>query len=91
MLAVIALLAMGTQALAGTHTAQFKSVQLEVFNLAGKRVFNSGEVEGHAFQWRLQNDKGQVVANGVYLCIVTVRGFNGELIQSHLQKLVVLR
>ncbi len=80
------------------HTAEFEvegegvqSVQLEVFNLAGKRVFDSGEVEGKTFQWHLQNEKGQVVANGVYLYIVTVRGFNDEILRSRVQKLIVLR
>lgn len=81
-----------------THTAEFRvdgqgvhSVRLEVFNLTGTRIFDSGEIEGKAFQWNLQNQKGQVVANGVYLYIVTVRGFNGEVIRSRVQKLVVLR
>lgn len=80
------------------HTAEFtvegegiQSVQLEVFNLAGELIFDSGEVEGKAFQWHLNNKKGQVVANGVYLYVVTVRGFEGEIIRSRVQKLIVLR
>jgi hypothetical protein len=68
-----------------------ESLQVEIYNLAGRRVFDSGFVAGNELVWALQNDRGHRVANGVYLYIVRVRGFNGEVIASEVKKLVVLR
>jgi len=68
-----------------------RSVEVEIFNLAGRRVFASGEGPGNRFEWRLQNDQGKVLANGVYLYVVTVRGFNERIIRSPVKKLVILK
>lgn len=67
------------------------SAQLEVFDLRGRNVFDSGEVQGNTFTWSLQNNAGQWLANGVYLYVVRVRGFNGEEYMSEVRKLVILR
>jgi hypothetical protein len=37
------------------------------------------------------NNQGEVVANGIYLYIVTVRSYDGKVIQSQVRKLVILR
>lgn len=66
-------------------------IQVEVFNLAGARVYDSGFVSGNTLSWNLTANAGDTVANGVYLYVVTVRGFNGEVVRSQVRKLVVLR
>jgi len=72
----------------GTGVAQ---VKVEVFNLAGALIYNSGFVAGHELTWNLLSGEGLPVANGVYLYVVTVRGYNGEPLRSAVRKLVVLR
>ena len=68
-----------------------KDVIVAVFNLAGQHVYESGFTSGKALGWNLLNDQGQRVANGVYLYVVTARGFNERVILSQVKKLVVLR
>jgi len=68
-----------------------KIIQVEIYDLAGKKVFASGTILGNTFEWHLQNNLGEVVANGVYLYIVTARGFDGKLVRSEVKKLIVLR
>jgi hypothetical protein len=69
-----------------------RGLQVQVYDLDGRKVFTSPEIEGeNRLSWNLLNDQGQTVANGVYLYLVTVRGFNGEIYVSRVQKMVVLR
>ena len=67
-----------------------ESVKLEVFSLAGKRVFDSGFIAGNALAWHILANNGKAVANGVYLYVISVRGTNGEIVKSDVRKLVVL-
>jgi len=67
------------------------AIQVKIFDLSGKQVLNSGYVNGQAFEWHLMNDQGEAVANGVYLYLVTVRGYDGQVITSQVKKLVILR
>ena len=68
-----------------------RSVRVEIYSLAGRRVFDSREIVGRQVTWRLRNDQGELVANGIYLYVVTVRGFNGEVFRSQVKKVIVLR
>ena len=67
-----------------------ESIKVEVFDLTGKRVFNSGFVMGNTLEWDLLDNEGLTVANGVYLYIVTVRGWDGQVVRSEVRKLVIL-
>jgi hypothetical protein len=67
------------------------SAQVEVFDLKGRKVFDSGEVQDNTFTWNLQNNAGQRLANGVYLYVVRVRGFDGREYVSEVRKLVIVR
>jgi len=67
------------------------NIRVEVFNLGGRRVYDSGFVPGSELSWHLEGETGEPLANGVYLYIVTVRGHSGELLRTRVQKLVVLR
>jgi len=46
------------------------------------KVFDSGYVRSNQLDWHLQNDEGFIVANGVYLYVVTIRGYDGSIIRS---------
>ncbi|MCR4404508.1 MAG: PKD domain-containing protein [Candidatus Acetothermia bacterium] len=69
-----------------------KEVEVRVYDLSGREVFNSGWVAGPTFEWNLMGNRGRLVASGVYLYILAIRGFGrDELVQSGLKKLVILR
>lgn len=59
---------------------------VHVFALNGKLVFNETATGN-----RVEFSAERTLANGVYLYVVTVRGANGEVVKSKLQKLVVLK
>jgi PKD repeat protein len=68
-----------------------RSIKAEVYDLTGKQVFDSGFVGGRELSWDLTNAQGKPLANGVYLYVITVRGYDGQVIKSEVRKLVVLR
>ncbi|MCR4404489.1 MAG: hypothetical protein NUW06_04320 [Candidatus Acetothermia bacterium] len=70
--------------------AGIREIRVEVFNLAGRRIYDSGPVRGNELVWRLLDQTGRPVANGVYLYIVTVQGAT-EAQRSEVRKLVVLK
>ncbi|MGQ9733223.1 MAG: T9SS type A sorting domain-containing protein, partial [Candidatus Zipacnadales bacterium] len=65
------------------------ATQVQLFNLAGSLVLNA-EAQGNALQFQL-NGPGGALANGVYLYVVTVKGYDGTVIKSEVRKLVILR
>jgi murein DD-endopeptidase MepM/ murein hydrolase activator NlpD len=67
-----------------------RDIRIEIYDLSGRQVFDSGFVM-NGFQWNLQSNEGRIVANGIYLYLVRVRGFNGEVFMSQVKKLVILR
>jgi len=81
----------------GIHTSTFKvegegieGIKVEIFNLAGMKVFEQ-EAVGDALEFHALDSRGRLMANGVYLYIVTVHGFNGKVLRSRVKKLVILR
>ncbi len=72
------------------HGTGIKQINVQVFSLTGQRVYSSGWVaDGH--EWQLESTAGQKVANGVYLYLVTVRGFDGRRVQTQVKKLLIVR
>ncbi|MCS7197409.1 MAG: hypothetical protein NZ930_01775 [Candidatus Bipolaricaulota bacterium] len=67
-----------------------KELHVEILALSGQEVFDSGPVLSNALDWKLLNNQGQPVANGVYLYIVTVKDPSGT-VTKRLGKLAVLR
>jgi hypothetical protein len=65
-------------------------MRVSVFDLSGKLVFRSDWVQ-NGFTWNLLDSRGQPLANGVYLYVVRVRGFDGQEYVSEVRKLVILR
>jgi|GEM_PF-644705 len=68
-------------------------VKVDIFNLSGTLVYSSGFVPGpgRELTWNLLDGKGEALASGVYLYIVTVRGWDGASQRSRIGKLIVLR
>jgi len=58
--------------------------------LAGVKVFEQ-ETFGNTLEFHALDDGGRPLANGVYLYMVTVKGFNGEMLRSEVRKLVIER
>ncbi|MCI2430452.1 hypothetical protein LM602_02520 [Candidatus Acetothermia bacterium] len=51
-----------------------ESVQFQVFDLSGRRIFNSGMVQGAAYyKWYFNRNDKQFISNGVYLYLLTTR------------------
>jgi hypothetical protein len=46
-------------------------LRAEVFDLGGKRLFDSGPVMGNALDWNTSTESGERVAHGVYLYVIT--------------------
>jgi hypothetical protein len=67
-----------------------KDIQIAVFDLSGRLIFNSDWVANN-FLWNGQNMRGKPLANGVYLYVVRVRGFDGREYVSEVRKLVIVR
>jgi len=67
-----------------------EEVRLQVFDLSGRTVYDSGFQRGRTVQWNLQTQEGAPAANGVYWAVVTVRDREGRL-HVRLQRVWVLR
>jgi surface antigen len=65
--------------------------RVQIFNSAAYLVYDSGFIPGNSLEWKLVTSNGQLIANGVYLYVITVRGYDGRVIKSEVRKLVVLR
>jgi len=80
-----------------THPATFRAegsgiagIKVEVFNLEGIKVFEE-EASGNTLRFYAVANRGRPLANGVYLYVVRVRGFDGREYISEVRKLVILR
>lgn len=67
------------------------STQLQIFDLNGDVVFDSGMQFTGTLQWNYLNTSGNRVANGVYLYVIKSRDSRGITTKSKLHKLLVLR
>jgi hypothetical protein len=66
------------------------SVQLQLYSLTGRLLVDRTS-EGSVLTMPLTTDNGRRLANGVYLYVVTVRGYDGQIVRSEIRKLVILR
>ena len=65
-------------------------IMLHVFDLSGRLVL-AEQSSGSTLRFSLLNQQGQLLANGLYLYVVSVQGLNGERWQSAVRKLLVLK
>jgi len=85
-------LALSAQALQVTvPSPAIEGVRLEVFELSGRKVFDSGLVPGATYKWYFQGDDGRPVANGIYLYVFSVRRADGTEVRSSVGKIAVRR
>ena len=68
-----------------------QDVRARIYDLSGRLIFDSGWSPGPAFQWNLQTTDRRVVANGIYIYWLEVRGATGEIRRGKVDKLVILR
>jgi hypothetical protein len=72
------------------HGEGVAATQLEVFDLSGRKIFDQ-QASGVTLQFSGLGSSGERLANGVYLYVVTVKGWDGSIIRSEVRKLVILR
>jgi len=65
-------------------------IYVQILDLSGMNVF-TGESFSNHLTFDAKADVGHALANGVYLCMVTVRSWDRTIIRSEIKKLVVLR
>ena len=68
--------------------AGIESVQIRLFDLSGRTLIDQ-QSAGAALTVLLVNDKGQRLAKGVYLYVVTLFGRDGTVWRSEVRKLIV--
>ncbi len=66
------------------------SIELQIYDLAGGQMFEQQNA-GNTLTFQGLSNDGQLMANGVYLYVITAKGFNGETIRSTVNKLAILR
>jgi hypothetical protein len=67
-------------------------IQVQVFDLNGKPVFDSGFVAGSRLVWNLSHSRGeQISVNGAYFYVLTAQGQAGNVVRSGLRKLALIR
>ncbi len=66
-----------------------ENIRVEIFDLSGQRIFDSGQVSGNSFTWHFKSVAGEPLSNGVYLYLVSVKSSTGTIRKSG--KLVILR
>lgn len=65
-------------------------IYVQIFDLSGRNVFTKESLSNH-LTFDAKAETGYALANGIYFCKVTVRGWDGTIIKSEIKKLVVLR
>ncbi|MEN3011248.1 MAG: T9SS type A sorting domain-containing protein, partial [Candidatus Bipolaricaulaceae bacterium] len=64
-------------------------VKVEVFDLTGRKVVEY-ETDSNIVNFRAVDSTGYPLANGVYLCVFTIKGGDGR-IERRIEKLVILK
>lgn len=62
-----------------------------MLSLAGRTVLDEEGYSSALTIYGLADRNGNPLANGVYLYVVTVRGWDGRVLRSEVRKLVILR
>jgi hypothetical protein len=57
-------------------------LRLEVYDEAGKKLLDTEQRGGNVLDWHLQGGTGERVADGTYLCVVTIKSLSGRLTQK---------
>src|SRR2546430_4965954 len=57
-------------------------LRLEVYDDAGQKLFDTEQRGGNVLDWHLQGGAGERVADGTYLCVVSIKNPSGQLSQN---------
>src|SRR5438132_8884941 len=57
----------------------FGKMRLEVFNADGSSLYNSDFAAASVRDWVLDNKDGQLLPDGTYLCVITIRDLSGRM------------
>ncbi|MCJ7508268.1 MAG: hypothetical protein MUO85_06000 [candidate division Zixibacteria bacterium] len=66
-------------------------ISAKVYDLAGKHVATLKQNAGGELLWNGRTDGGELVANGVYLCYVSIKDLNDLTVQNYLLKIAVVK
>ena len=79
------------------HTTRFTvkgtgidEIRITIYDQSGSLVFDS-DWQPNGYDWHVESNLGETLANGVYIYVVAVKGVNGELKVINSQKLAVYR
>ena len=79
-----------------SHQARFAAqgdaheMRVEVYAPSGEMVFDSGTVTGQIVEWRMQNQKGEPVSDGLYLATFSTKSSTGQR-RKRIEQIVVSR
>ncbi len=82
--------AQGDRIVFATQSPDVTSLDVEVFNAGGERVFRGSSSHGQ-LAWAKTSDAGQRMANGVYFYVVRMANAHGQAVRTDVRKLVLLR
>ena len=74
----------------GPTSALVEAIKVQIFDLSGRLVYESGEIPGTSLDWHTDNDYGECLANGVYLYKIYAL-IDGGWVESDVRKLAILR
>jgi hypothetical protein len=57
-------------------------LRLEVYDGVGQKLIDTEQRGGNVLDWHLQGSNGERVAEGTYLCVVTIKSLSGRLSQK---------
>src|SRR5262249_5640556 len=62
-----------------TAPSSIVQIRLEVYNLAGRKLFDNEVRGGNVLDWQLRDGQAEPLADDTYLCVVTVKNVSGKL------------
>ncbi len=74
----------------GKAANMVEAVKVEIYDLAGALVYESGEVAGTSLAWHTDNNSGEYLANGVYQYMMYAK-VQGEWVASDIKLVLILR
>ncbi|MEP6743588.1 MAG: hypothetical protein ABJB61_13905 [bacterium] len=57
-------------------------LRLEIYSELGQKLFDTEQRGGNVLDWPVQNGSGERLADGSYLCVVTIKNLSGRLKQK---------
>ena len=74
----------------GTMASRVETIKVQIFDLSGRLVYESGEVPGTSLDWHTDSGYGEYLANGVYLYKMYAKVGN-QWVVGEVKKLAIIR